>query len=186
MKAKFLFLGTAGLLAAGLGLWNGLAQKASVPLKPKLSISIKPADVANALRAVIASDREVCAQSGLQASVARNPSPCEFLRRSSEATASKGVEFSYVLRSLQPSDPRNTPETPLERKGLEFVAGHPDASFSSEEILGGRWYYTAVYPDVAVHQSCVDCHNRRQDAARKEYRLGDVMGGLVVRVALEL
>jgi cytochrome c2 len=43
---------------------------------------------------------------------------------------------------------------------------------------------TVVYPDVAVNQSCVSCHNARQE--KQKYKTGDVLGGLVVRIALEL
>jgi hypothetical protein len=108
------------------------------------------------------------------------------LRLCSQAVASRGVEYSYVLRSLTPTNPRNTPETDVEVKGLQFVNGRPDLSFTSEELLGGRWYFTAVYPDVAVDQSCVDCHRAMRKSLVAPLKIGDVLGGLVIRVALEL
>jgi hypothetical protein len=182
--------------------WNAPAQKPSAPSKPKLAVSIKPQHVADALRAVILSDREVYTQllaeqppagsvkiaksSTLPSEAKGLPSPCEVLRLGSQTVASKGVEYSYVLRSLQPVNPRNAPETEVETKGLQFLATRPDLSYSSEELLGGRWYFTAVYPDVALNQSCVNCHNRHPARGDRDYKLGDVLGALVVRIALEL
>jgi hypothetical protein len=165
----------------------GWAQKSTSAPKKKLALSIKPQDVTDALRAVIASDRDVYTRQVTERSPEKGlANPCEMFRLSSEATASKGVEFSYVLRSLRPLRQRNAPETELEKKGLEFVLTHRDQAYYAEEILGGRWYFTAVYPDIAASPSCVTCHNQQPASPKKDYKLGDVMGGVVVRVALEL
>jgi hypothetical protein len=167
--------------------WVVLAQKTETAPKKKLAISIKPRDVADNLHAALASDREVYTKATASHVGEKNfMSPCELLRLSTEATASKGVEFSYVLRALRPVKQRNAPETDAEKKGLEFVATRPGEAYYEEELLGGRWYFTAVYPDVAVNSSCVSCHNQNPDSPKKDFKTGDVMGGLIVRVALEL
>jgi hypothetical protein len=170
-----------GAAIAGCFLVSNLAGQKAAPTKPKLAVSIKPQHVADALRAVIISHREVYSQAVEGQKVPL--SPCEMLRQSSEAVASKGVEFAYVLRALQPLNKRNAPETETEIKGLQEVAKNPDNPYMTEELLGGRWYFTAIYADVAS-SSCVQCHNARQQ--RTKYKVGDVVGGLVIRVALEL
>jgi hypothetical protein len=38
---------------------------------------------------------------------------------------------------------------------------------------------------MAVSSACIDCHNRNQDSPKKNFKVGDVMGGLIVRVPLE-
>ena len=163
--------------------------------KPKLALSIQPRHMTDALRAVIMADRAVymrisedwaasdgrSARSGAQ--TVTLPAPCEMLRLGSQAAASRGVEYSYVLRATQPINSRNRPETEAERKGLQFVRTRPDLSYTTEELLGGRWYFTAVYPDVATAQRCADCHNRAQASRSKT---NDVIGALVIRIALEL
>lgn len=162
------------------------------PTKPKLALALKPQHLTDALRAVILSDREVYTEiySTRSAGMSKDapektlPSPCETLRAGSQRVAAKGVEFSYVLRSLAPISKRNSPETDVETKGLQFVSNRPDLVFTAEELLGGRWYFTAVYPDVAVNQSCVTCHSKKPSGASP--KIGDVLGGLVVRLALEL
>ena len=46
-------------------------------------------------------------------------------------------------------------------------------------------YFTAVYPDKAVAEACVSCHNHHKDTPKRDFKLDDVMGGVVVRIALE-
>jgi hypothetical protein len=41
-----------------------------------------------------------------------------------------------------------------------------------------------VYPDVAVAPACVTCHNAHKDSPRTDFEMGDVMGGVVVRIPL--
>jgi hypothetical protein len=203
MNNKHRVIVLSGLALAVLGVLGltGTASKPGRAEKPKLAVSIKPQHVTDSLRALIAADREVYTQVIVQRlqDEARAfkvspeweqekacPTPCQMLRLNSEAAGARGVEFSYTLRALKPINPRNAPETEIEKKGLEFVTGRPDLSYSSDELLGGRWYFTAVYPDVAVSQACVSCHNQLKNSPRKDYRLGDVMGALVIRIALEL
>jgi len=174
-----ILVGLTGLLALGLA-----AQKTENPGKAKLAVSIKPQHVADALHAIIVSHREVYAHAIEGKQVAGLPTPCEMVRRGSEAVASKGVEYAYLLRSLQPINKRNAPETDMEIKGLEYVAKNPDSFYAKEELLGGRWYLTAVYPQVAVNQSCVQCH--KVQPGKSNLKTGDVLGGLVIRIALEL
>ncbi len=152
--------------------------------------AISPRNQADALHFVIAADREMVARTFAAAAAAAKPgesppSPCELLRRACESIQSKGAEFSYALRALHSPDPRNGPQTGLEQKGLEFIAGHPTETYSGQEMLGGRRYFTVVYPDLPALASCVDCHNRRAAAAQPRFKVGEVMGGIVVRVPLE-
>ena len=107
------------------------------------------------------------------------------IRRAAEAIQNQGAEFSYALRSLHPIDPRNEPQTELEQRGLAFLASHPNQNYYAQEMLGGRRYFTAVYPDIPAVASCIDCHNRRSTSPQQRHQAGEVLGGLVVRVPLE-
>ena len=113
------------------------------------------------------------------------PLPAQMVRLGGEAVQQKGAEFAYVLRSLWPINQKNGPETEMERAGPKFVAEHPQEKYYAEETVGGRRYVTAVYPDAATSQSCVTCHNEHPRSPKKDFKLGDVMGGLVIRVPLE-
>jgi hypothetical protein len=113
------------------------------------------------------------------------PLPEEMLRLASESVQQKGAEFHYVLRSLWPINPKDAAETPIEKTGLQYLLDHAESNYYSEESLGGRRYFTAVYPDRAIVPACVECHNRHRKSPKKDFKLGDVMGGIVVRVPLE-
>jgi hypothetical protein len=169
-------------------------------LPPPSNGAISPQDQADALHFVIAADREMYAQVylALQTGDATSPpasasgkpgkswsSPCEMIRRAAESIQNKGAEFSFALRSLRPIDPRNGPQTELEQTGLAFIASHPTQNYYGPEMLGGRRYFTAVYPDLPATAACIDCHNRRAASMPQPFRVGDSMGAIVVRVPLE-
>jgi cytochrome c553 len=64
------------------------------------------------------------------------------------------------------------------------VVDNKGQNFYTEETLGERQYFTAVYPDVAVAPACVTCHNAHKDSPRNDFAIGDVMGGVVVRIPI--
>jgi len=113
------------------------------------------------------------------------PLPAQMFRFGAELAADKTEDFSYSLLSLHPVNKKNGPGTPLEEKGLQFVADHPSQHFYGEEALGGQRYFIAVYPDIAVAEACVNCHNNHKDSPRTDAKLGDVMGGVVIRIVIE-
>ncbi len=160
--------------------------------------AISPQSQADALHFVIAADRELYCRAYLamlnRPPAAPNggsvnpgqswPLPAEMFRRAAESIQSKGAEFSFALRSLHPLEARNGPQTDLEQTGLAFVASHPGQNYYGRELLGGRRYVTAVYADLPAERACIDCHNRPGTTHR--FEMGEVIGGIVVRVPLEL
>ena len=112
------------------------------------------------------------------------PLPAQMFRFGAEAVADETEDFSYSLLSLHPINRKNGPGTDLEREGLQYVLENEE-KFYGEEELGGQRYFTAVYPDFAVSEACVDCHNYHKDSPRTDIELGDVMGGVVFRIPME-
>ncbi|MGB9603405.1 MAG: c-type heme family protein [Verrucomicrobiia bacterium] len=162
-------------------------QKPQPAPKKKLQLSIQPRHMADAIYAILSGHREVYTELYAEGGeTTKFPNPCETFRKNSIAVAAKGVEFSYVLRGVHPITPLGTAETEFERKAIESVIKKPDEPFCGEELLGGRWYFTAVYADRAFHNLCVDCHNKKATELKTPYKLGDVLGVIVIRVALEL
>lgn len=111
--------------------------------------------------------------------------PAQMFRAGAEAVAEMTDEFTYSLQSIWPINSQNAPKTPMEKEGLEFIAANPGENFYGEETLGGTTYYTAVYPDVAVSDACTTCHNEHKDSPKTDFKLGEVMGGVVIRVPLK-
>ena len=73
----------------------------------------------------------------------------------------------------------------LEVKGVTKTFRNKGKNFYAEETLGGTKYFTAIYPDVGVAPVCVSCHNDHKDTPKRDFKLGDVMGGVVIRIPLE-
>ncbi|MDE0412760.1 MAG: DUF3365 domain-containing protein, partial [Gammaproteobacteria bacterium] len=109
----------------------------------------------------------------------------QMFRFGAETVMDNTEEFSYALLSLNPINKTNGPGTELEREGLEFVAENPDENFYGEEELGGERYFAAVYPDRAIAEACVNCHNGHRDSPRTDLKVGDVMGGVVIRIRID-
>ncbi|MBN1237693.1 MAG: DUF3365 domain-containing protein [Gammaproteobacteria bacterium] len=111
--------------------------------------------------------------------------PAQMFRFGSEMVASKSEDFSYSLQSEWAVNRQNMPRTDAEKTGLAYIAENPGERYYTEEELGGVTYFTAVYPDVAVAPACVSCHNEHPDSPRRDFEIGDVMGGVVIRIPLE-
>ncbi len=112
------------------------------------------------------------------------PLPAQMFRAGAEGVTGLTDKFTYSLQSLWPVNKQNAPRTDLEKQGLQYIADNPGSNFYGEEKLGDVTYFTAVYPDVAVAEPCVNCHNNHKDSPKTDFKLGDVMGGVVIRVPL--
>jgi len=111
--------------------------------------------------------------------------PAQMFRFGSEMVAERTSDFSYSLQSLWAVNAQNVPRTDVEKAGLSYIAENPGERYYGEEELGGVSYFTAIYPDVAVAPACISCHNDHPDSPRRDFAMGDVMGGVVIRIPLE-
>jgi hypothetical protein len=192
-------------LAAGiLGLASLSPQAAPKAPKPAAPAAEAPAGggftartMADALHTVISADRAVYTkmvvnrlaneEQVIEASEHWQeekalPLPAQMLRAGAEIVEERNAGFSYALLSLYPINSQNNAKTDLEKQGLEAVAKEPAKNFYGEETLGGKRYFTAVYADKAVSEACVACHNHHKDSPKKDFKLNDVMGGIVIRI----
>lgn len=158
---------------------------------------ISPQKMADALHAVMKADRTIYTKHVVnrlqnQENVIKAsehwqdekalPLPAQMFRMGAEMVNEQNVGFSYSLLSKWPINKQNKPKTDLEVKGLEFVADNPKDNYYGTEKLGDTDYFTAVYADTGVAEACVKCHNEHKDSPRTDFKLGDVMGGVVLRV----
>lgn len=167
--------------------------------------SISPKAMADALHLVMDSDRTIYTRKIVNRLVKKDKVikasehfdddkalvlPAQMFRFGSELVAQRAednpeVNFSYSLQSLWPVNKQNAPKTDAEKAGLKYVAENRGKNYYTEETLGGISYFTAVYPDVAVAPVCVSCHNDHKDSPKRDFRIGDVMGGVVIRIPLD-
>ncbi len=113
------------------------------------------------------------------------PLPAQFLLLSSQAANAKGVGMTYRLMSLWPINKKNGPRTEFEKIGLQETLKNPDQPRTRIVSSNGKSYYEAIYPDKAVTKSCVSCHNGHPKSPKRDFKPGDVMGGISVRFPIE-
>ncbi len=159
---------------------------------------IPPNVVANYLQAIIQADREIYTtriverlqNQGVVLSSenweARHglPLPNQFLREAAILVAERKNSIRYRLISLWPIYERNAPATSFETKGLEAVRKNPDNPFTGIVKSGKKQFFQAIYADRGVTEACVVCHNTHPRSPKRDFRLNDVMGGLVITIPL--
>jgi len=184
-----------------IALLAGFARGADAPAaKTHKLTTVSIRKMADSLHAVLAADRQTYAEwiaqepqsPRVRPEVRENwretgglPVHAQLFRQAARTIQTRGAEFSYTLRSLHPINPSHGPQTQVEQDGLAAVARNPDQAYYTEEELGGRSYFTAIYADRATLPSCVQCHNAHPRSPKKDFQLGEVMGAIVVRIPLE-
>lgn len=178
----------------------GAMSLGSVLVTAAYAKDFEPKEVADMLHLVMASDRGVYTKKVVKRLVNTHkvikaseffeddkalPLPAQMFRFGAEAVADKTDKFSYSLLSEWPINKQNAPKTKMETEGLKFIGANKGKNFYGEEELGGKKYFTAVYADTAIATPCVGCHNNHKDSPKKDFKMGDVMGGVVIRIPLE-
>lgn len=157
---------------------------------------ISPQTMADAIHTVLESDRTAYARFVVTRLVNQDkvikasehwkdekalPLPAQMFRLSGEIAQEKNTGVTFTLLSQWPINKKNAPRTDAEKAGLKHISEHLGENYYAEEMLGNQRYFTAVYPDIAVAEACVTCHNEHVDSPRDNYKLGEVMGGVVIR-----
>lgn len=112
------------------------------------------------------------------------PLPMTFLR---EVSASIGAVDSYNMDmvSIDPLNPNSSPKDAFQREALDRFRGGSDTRHYSYEVYKGRESIRYMIPDIATSQTCVDCHNANPSSPKRDYKIGDVMGGLEIVIPIE-
>lgn len=156
--------------------------------------------VADALYAVMEADRQVYAElivhrlaneeNIIQASEHWRDDkalvlPAEMFRYGSERVAEGDAGIRYALISPWPINKQNGARTDVEKAGIEALAENPDSAYYATEKLAGKDYFTALYPDRAVSEACIECHNNHSESPRDDFEMDEVMGAIVIRLPLD-
>lgn len=205
LKARFksrAWILPGDLLRVGLGAslallaYWGLASAAK-ETRPTHTVPVEK--VADYLHAVIQADRTVYSTQIVDRMQAKGitradeqweqqnalPLPAQFLQFSGRMVAEERSGIRYRLTSLWPIYPRNGPATEFERKGLEAVKARPDRPYTGVVSSGRKQFFQAIYADRAVARACVSCHNVHPLSPRRDFKLNDVMGGIIITIPLE-
>ena len=180
-------------LIAGVTYWS-LHEWTERSEKPA---TLAPETVADYLHAVIEAQRTVYTTNVVDALKDKGvyaeehwkqqkalPLPAQMILDGGRLVSEKGIGMKYRLASLTPIYVWNAPATDFERKGLEAVGKNPDKPFTGFIRVGRDRFFQAVYADRAVSQTCVQCHNAHLNSPKKDYRLNDVMGGIIITIPI--
>lgn len=104
--------------------------------------------------------------------VAAGPLPALFLREAAAYLESDPVPLSLFLGSDFPINPSNGFTTQQLAMFAQVKTSQAPQFFYAEDTQR----YTALFPDIAAVQACVDCHNAHPDSPKQDWALNDVMG----------
>ena len=73
--------------------------------------------------------------------------------------------------------------TEFERTALKIVE-NTNAPYAGVTTEGKARVFQALYPDKALSSHCADCHNVHSESPKRDFKAGDVMGGMLVTIPL--
>ena len=117
------------------------------------------------------------------------PLPAQMFRLASEVTSADDLAggFTIGLISSWNINDAHSPKTDFEKDAIKEME-ETGAPVKIEQEIAGQRYMTAMYPDKAVAEACVTCHNTHpihlERYPDKVFALDDVMGGVVINLPL--
>lgn len=101
--------------------------------------------------------------------------PIQFLK----AAGAEIRDFELALIGLTPIYKSNLPKTPAEAEALRKLVTNPQQKLVT--FAEGN-QFKAISADFAIAQACADCHNSHPSSSKRDYKQGDLMGAIVIRL----
>jgi hypothetical protein len=114
----------------------------------------------------------------------RLPLPAQFLMEAGRLVAEQPNGIRFRLISSWAINKKNRPTTEFERTGLTEILVNPDRPYTGVTTESGTPVFQALYPDKAVSQTCVGCHNAHPNSPKRDFKPGDIMGGIILAIPL--
>ena len=186
----------ASLLFTSVAIGSTQDLRAAAPSQPS---PLSPEKVSDYLHSIIEADRKIYTtyvvkrmqEQGIV--LAREdwesknaiPLPAQFLHYSSKLVAESGHGIRFRLISLWPIHRRNGPATEFERKGLERLQTEPDTPQRGIVSSGKKKFFQSIYADKGITTACISCHNAHPLSPKRDFQVGDLMGGVVITIPLD-
>ena len=185
-----------GAMLLGLTLTGAMLLWPSRVLPENSQTNLPIETVANYIHAVIEADRDVYTRHVVERLQMKGvvvasenweqkntlPLPAQFLMESGRYLGKKGLGLQYRLISLWPINKRNSATNELEKTGLGTILTHPNRPYTGFMKVGETRYFQAVYADLAATQACIGCHNAHPDSPKRDFKINDVMGAIVITI----
>ncbi len=114
------------------------------------------------------------------------PLPAQMFRLGSEIANESGY-FTYNLISPWYINDNHAPKGENEEHAVQSMieTGEPVKDY---QTVGDQQFFSAMYPDKAVAEACVSCHNTHpihlERYPDKQFVMDEVMGGIVINIPL--
>jgi hypothetical protein len=196
MNMRGFWLGLAvGTISTGLlGQW--VFPAASKEVDPPKCIS--PEIVADYIHSVVQADRTFYTTEIVERMQTRGivfasehwredgdlPLPAQFLLESGRLVAKQRDGIRFRLISSWAINKRNGPNTEFERTALKKILVDSDRPYAGVTTQGKARVFQALYPDKALSSKCADCHNVHPESPKRDFKVGDVMGGILLTIPL--
>lgn len=194
MKGFWLGLAVGTIFTCLLGQW--VFSAASKETEPPRGIS--PEIVADYIHSVVQADRTFYTSEIVERMQRRGlvfaserwkedgdlPLPAQFVLETGRLVAQQPIGIRYRLISSWPINRRNSPTTEFERTALTKILVNTDRPYTAVTTVGGARVFQALYADKAVSQVCADCHNVHIKSPKRDFKAGDVMGGILLTIPL--
>jgi len=112
------------------------------------------------------------------------PLPAQFLIEAGRLAAQEPNGVQFRLISNWAINKKNRPTTEFERMGLTEILVDPSRPHTGVVTEGRVRSFQALYPDRAVSQTCIGCHNAHPNSPKTDFKLQDVMGGVLLTIPL--
>ena len=96
-----------------------------------------------------------------------------------KAAGAEIEEFELGLVGLAPLYKSNRPKTQAESDALKKLESNPELKVLT--FADGN-QFKGLAADYAIVQGCADCHNTHPNSTKKNWKQGDLMGAIVVRI----
>jgi Protein of unknown function (DUF3365) len=126
--------------------------------------------------AIVAVDKQHIAQKCLRL-------PEQLFNLGAMLAAGKTRSVAFALRSNWPLNKGNLPSSDTEKTGLAAVSAGKDRYYGVETSSAGKTF-VAVYPGKAAGEACATCHNQHPNATRRDFKPGNTIGGITVRIPM--
>ena len=115
------------------------------------------------------------------------PLPAQMFRLGSEIANEKGY-FTYNLISPWYINDSHEPKEGFEQTAMNALLETSEPYKDYQEV-GDQQFFSALYPDIAVAEACVTCHNTHpihlERYPDKQFVMDEVMGAVVINIPLE-
>lgn len=111
------------------------------------------------------------------------PLPATFVQEVSNKINDKGV-YSYDLLSKWNINKEKGLKSDFEKEAFDYLFNKKGEVFSRFMVHNGIYSLRYATADKAAAAGCVNCHNNHEDSPKHDFKLGDVMGILVVNIPI--